>query len=199
MFLLFHVLLLASFTLLVILFVTLLCTRIPGARRDLSGWFGGPARSLDQTSSYFTASQLARRRGFFSRTWKKNTNHKIKTVLAASERNRVKLFVKYFKISWNHDITLDIWSFISQLKSSRNIESLGPKIQQIYSRLMLFKFSSKMQWCLEITNLNSAPFFSMSLLILICYKEWTSFTSTNVKLRQRFDFQLTFTWRSRWT
>ena len=67
MFLLFHVLLLASFTLLVILFVTLLCTRIPGARRDLSGWFGGPARSLDQTSSYFTSSQPARRRGFFSR------------------------------------------------------------------------------------------------------------------------------------
>ena len=67
MFLLVHVLLLASFTALVVLFITLLCSRVPSSRRDPSGWFGGPARSLDQTSSYFTASQPARRRGFFSR------------------------------------------------------------------------------------------------------------------------------------
>ena len=67
MFLLFHVLILVSFTILIVLFVFFLLSKGPSHRRDLGGWFGGPTRSLDQTSSYFASSQPVRRRGFFSR------------------------------------------------------------------------------------------------------------------------------------
>lgn len=66
LFLIFHVLLFLSFTVLIILVVVYLCTKVPASRRDPGGWFGGPSRSQDQVS-YFTTSPPPRRRGLFSR------------------------------------------------------------------------------------------------------------------------------------